>query len=72
MRHREWFEGFYPMADGERCVMVLIKLLSRQVRVRAAPANLRKLGRNISQSHDGVAKYRLRKAICSTPLLIKA
>ena len=32
------------MADGERRVMVLIELLSKQVRVRVAPANLRKVG----------------------------
>jgi transcriptional antiterminator RfaH len=32
------------MADGECRVMVLIELLSKQVRVRVAPANLRKVG----------------------------
>lgn len=37
-------EGIYQMADGERRVMVLIELLSKQVQVRVAPANLRKLG----------------------------
>ncbi|MBM4128469.1 MAG: transcription/translation regulatory transformer protein RfaH [Nitrospira sp.] len=36
-------EGIYQMADGERRVMVLIELLSKQVRVRVAPANLRKV-----------------------------
>lgn len=37
-------EGIYQMPDGERRVMVLIELLSRQVRVRVAPAGLRRLG----------------------------
>ena len=37
-------EGIYQMADGERRVIVLIELLSKQVRVRVAPANLRKVG----------------------------
>ena len=37
-------EGIYQMADGERRVMVLIELLSKQVRVRVAPADLRKVG----------------------------
>lgn len=37
-------EGIYQMADGERRVMVLIELLSKHVRVRVAPANLRKVG----------------------------
>jgi transcriptional antiterminator RfaH len=37
-------EGVYQMADGERRVMVLIELLSKQVRVRVTPANLRKVG----------------------------
>jgi transcriptional antiterminator RfaH len=37
-------EGIYQMADGERRVMVLIELLSKQVRVRVAPAHLRKVG----------------------------
>lgn len=36
-------EGIYQMADGERRAMVLIELLSKQVRVRMAPANLRKV-----------------------------
>jgi transcriptional antiterminator RfaH len=31
------------MADGERRVLVFIELLSKQVRVRVAPANLRKV-----------------------------
>lgn len=35
---------FYQMADGERRVMVLIELLSKQVRVRVAPVNLSKAG----------------------------
>lgn len=37
-------EGIYQMADGERRVMVLIELLSRQVQVRISPASLRKAG----------------------------
>jgi len=37
-------EGIYQMADGEHRVMVLIELLSKQVRVRVAPAHLRKVG----------------------------
>ena len=37
-------EGIYLIADGERRVMVLIELLSKQVRVHVAPANLRKVG----------------------------
>jgi transcriptional antiterminator RfaH len=37
-------EVIYQMADGDRRVMVLIELLSKQVRVRVAPANLRKVG----------------------------
>jgi transcriptional antiterminator RfaH len=37
-------EGIYQMADGERRVMVLIELLSKQVRVRVAPVHLRKVG----------------------------
>ncbi len=37
-------EGIYQMNDGERRVMVLIELLSKQVRVRVAPASLRKVG----------------------------
>jgi transcriptional antiterminator RfaH len=37
-------EGIYQMADGERRVMVLIELLSKQVRVHVAPAGLRKVG----------------------------
>ena len=32
------------MADGERRVMVLIELLSKQEQLRVAPANLRKVG----------------------------
>ncbi len=36
--------GIYQMADGERRVMVLIELMSRQVRVPVAPASLRKVG----------------------------
>lgn len=37
-------EGVYQMADGERRVMVLIELLSRQVRVQVPLAGLRKVG----------------------------
>ncbi len=37
-------EGIYQMADGERHVIVLIELLSKQVRMGIAPANLRKVG----------------------------
>ena len=37
-------EGIYQMADSERRVMVLVELLSKQVRVRVAPAHLRKVG----------------------------
>ena len=37
-------EGIYQMADGERRAMVLIELLSKHVRVRVSPANLRKAG----------------------------
>lgn len=37
-------EGIYQTADGERRVMVLIELLSKQVRVGVAPSNLRKVG----------------------------
>lgn len=37
-------EGIFQMADGERRVMVLIELLSKQVPVRVALANLRKVG----------------------------
>ncbi len=37
-------EGIYQMTDGERRVMVLIELLSRQVRVCVSPASLRKIG----------------------------
>ena len=42
----EIFERFGEahFRDGERRVMVLIELLSKQVRVRVAPANLRKVG----------------------------
>lgn len=35
-------EGIYQMTNGERRAMVLIELLSRQVRVQVTPANLRK------------------------------
>ena len=37
-------EGIYQMADGERRVMVLIELLSKQVRVQVTPAGLRRAG----------------------------
>jgi transcriptional antiterminator RfaH len=37
-------EGIYQMADGERRVMVLIELLTKQVPVRVPPANLLKVG----------------------------
>src|SRR5450830_1174002 len=37
-------EGIYQMADGERRVMVLIEILSKQVPVRVEPASLRKVG----------------------------
>jgi len=37
-------EGIYQMAHGERRVMVLIEILSRQVRVQVSPASLRKVG----------------------------
>ena len=37
-------EGIFQMADGERRVMVLIEILSRQVAVRVSPASLRKVG----------------------------
>ena len=37
-------EGIYQMTDGERCVMIWIELLSKQVRVRVAPAHLSKVG----------------------------
>lgn len=37
-------EGIYQMADGERRAMVLIELLSKQVRVQVVPASLRKVG----------------------------
>ena len=36
-------EGIYQMADGERRVIVLIEMLSKQVAVRVAPAGLRKV-----------------------------
>lgn len=36
-------EGIYQMADGENRVIVLIELLSKQVRARVVPANLRKV-----------------------------
>ncbi len=35
-------EGIYQMADGERRVMVLIEILSRQVAVKVSPASLRR------------------------------
>lgn len=35
-------EGVYQMADGERRVVVLIEILSKQVAVRVAPVSLRK------------------------------
>lgn len=35
-------EGIYQMADGERRVMVLIELLSKQVTMRVDPGGLRK------------------------------
>jgi transcriptional antiterminator RfaH len=37
-------EGVYQMADGDRRVMVLIEILSKQVAVRVAPAGLFKAG----------------------------
>lgn len=37
-------EGVYQMADGDQRVMVLIEILSKKVRVRVAPASLRKVG----------------------------
>jgi len=37
-------EGLYQTADGLQRAMVLIELLSRQVRVPVAPASLRKVG----------------------------
>lgn len=37
-------EGVYEMADGERRAMVLIELLSKQVRVRVASVSLCKVG----------------------------
>ncbi len=37
-------EGIYQMADGESRVMVLIELLSKQVRVRVPLGSLRKAG----------------------------
>lgn len=36
-------EGIYQMADGERRAMVLIELLSKQVRVQVARSSLRKV-----------------------------
>ncbi len=36
--------GIYQMTDGERRFMLLIELLFKQVRLRVAPANLRKVG----------------------------
>lgn len=37
-------EGIYQMAEGERRVMVLIEILSKQVAVRVEPASLRRAG----------------------------
>jgi len=37
-------EAIYQMAGGDRRVMVLIELMSKQVRVPVAPASLRKVG----------------------------
>jgi transcriptional antiterminator RfaH len=37
-------EAVYQMADGENRAMVLIELLSKPVRMRVAPASLRKVG----------------------------
>ncbi|MEW5942657.1 MAG: transcription/translation regulatory transformer protein RfaH [Pseudomonadota bacterium] len=37
-------EAVYQMTDGENRVMVLIELLSKPVRMRVAPASLRKVG----------------------------
>ena len=37
-------EGIYQITDGERRVMVLIEMLSKQVQVHVAPASLRKVG----------------------------
>ena len=37
-------EGIYQMADGERRVMVVIEIVSTQVRARVASAKLRKVG----------------------------
>lgn len=37
-------EGVCQMADGEHRAMVLIELLSKQVRLRVEPANVRKVG----------------------------
>ena len=37
-------ERIYKIVDGERRVIVLIQLLSKQVRVCVAPSNLRKAG----------------------------
>jgi transcriptional antiterminator RfaH len=36
-------EGIYQMTDGERRVMVLIEMLSKQVCVQVSPATLRKV-----------------------------
>ena len=44
-------EEVYQMANVERCVMVLIELLSKQVRVRVAPANLHKVSAEASTKH---------------------
>lgn len=37
-------EGIYQMTDGECRVMVLIELLSKQLRMHVSPASLRKVG----------------------------
>lgn len=37
-------EGIYQLAEGERRVIVLIEMLSKQVRVQLSPASLRKVG----------------------------
>lgn len=37
-------EGIYQLAEGERRVIVLIEMLSKQVRVQVSPASLRKVG----------------------------
>ena len=35
-------EGIYQMADGEGRVMVLLNILSKQVKMRISPASIRK------------------------------